>query len=264
MTISIVLLEKCAVEAALKAGAILKEGFGSTFEIKSKIGINNLVTEYDFKAENAIIETIKSYFPEHKFMAEETGDTGEVDSEYQWVIDPLDGTVNFAHAIPIFSVSIAVRKGKDVLCGVIYHPLLDELFVAKHEGGAFLNGKQIRISESDNMQTSLLVTGFPYNVNENPHNCVDTFVSVVQSGIPIRRLGSAALDLAYVAAGRFDGFWESSLFPWDMAAGYLLVKEAGGKITQYDGTEFWLDSPTILATNGLIHEQILKQINSKK
>jgi myo-inositol-1(or 4)-monophosphatase len=264
MKISIELLEKCAIEAALKAGAILKEGFGSTFEIKNKIGINNLVTEYDYKAENAIIETIKSYFPEHKFLAEETGDTGKEDSDYQWVIDPLDGTVNFAHAIPIFCVSIAVRLGKDVLCGVIYHPLLDELFVARHEGGAFLNGKQIRISESDDMKSSLLVTGFPYNVNENPHNCVDTFVSVVQSSIPIRRLGSAALDLAYVAAGRFDGFWESSLFPWDMAAGYLLVKEAGGKITQYDGAEFWLDSPTILATNGLIHEQILKQINYKK
>ncbi|MCO5252387.1 MAG: inositol monophosphatase, partial [Candidatus Kapabacteria bacterium] len=139
-----------------------------------------------------------------------------------------------------------------------------ELFVAVHDGGAYLNGKQIQISDSDDMNTSLLVTGFPYNVNENPHNCVDTFVGIVQSGIPIRRLGSAALDLAYVAAGRFDGFWESSLFPWDMAAGYILVKEAGGKITQYDGEEFWLDSPTILATNGLIHEQILKNINYSK
>ncbi|PKL86720.1 MAG: inositol monophosphatase [Ignavibacteriae bacterium HGW-Ignavibacteriae-1] len=258
------LLEKCAIEAALKAGAILKEGFGSTFEIKNKTGINNLVTEYDFKAENAIIETIKSYFPEHKFLAEETGDTGKEDSDYQWVIDPLDGTVNFAHAVPVFCVSIAVRKGKDVLCGVIYHPLLDELFVAVNGGGAYLNGKTISISDSDDMKTSLLVTGFPYNVNENPHNCVDTFVGIVQSGIPIRRLGSAALDLAYVAAGRFDGFWESSLFPWDMAAGYLLVKEAGGKITQYNGDEFWLDSPTILATNGLIHDQILKSINYSK
>lgn len=264
MDIEIELLEKCAVEAALKAGAILKEGFGSAFEIRNKQGINNLVTEYDFKAEEAIIKTIQSYFPEHKFLAEETGDTGNEESVYQWVIDPLDGTVNFAHAIPIFSISIAVRKGKDVLCGVIYHPLLDELFVAKHGGGAYLNNKPIKISESDNMHKSLLVTGFPYNVNENPHNCVDTFVSIVQGGIPIRRLGSAALDLAYVAAGRFDGFWESSLYPWDMAAGFILVKEAGGKITQYDGSDFQIDSPTILATNGIIHEQILAKINYLK
>jgi len=258
------LLEKCAVEAALKAGNILREGFGSTFKISNKSGINNLVTEYDFKAENAIIDTIKSYFPEHKFLAEETGSTGKEDSDFQWIIDPLDGTVNFAHAIPIFSVSIAVRKGKDILCGIIYNPMLDELFVAKTGHGAFLNGNQIQVSQTENINRALLVTGFPYNVNENPHNCVDTFVNIVQSGIPIRRLGSAALDLAYVAAGRFDGFWESSLFPWDMAAGYLLVREAGGTITQYDGENFWIDSQTILATNGVIHNQILERINIKK
>ncbi len=258
------LLAKCATEAALKAGSILREGFGSTFKISNKSGINNLVTEYDYKAEKVVMDTIKSYFAEHHFLAEESGSTGKDDADFQWIIDPLDGTVNFAHAIPIFSISIAVRKGQEILCGVIYNPMLDELFVAKTGQGACLNGIPIRVSNTESISRSLLVTGFPYNVNENPHNCVDTFVNIVQSGIPIRRLGSAALDLAYVAAGRFDGFWESSLFPWDMAAGFLLVKEAGGTISQYDGNKFWIDSETILATNGIIHSQVLERINFKK
>jgi len=178
------------------------------------------------------------------------------------VIDPLDGTVNFAHNLPIFSVSIAAVKGKDILCGVVYHPILDELFVAVKGQGATLNGKKINHSETEDFTRAFLVTGFPYNVHENPGHCIDHFVSIVQSGIPIRRLGSAALDLAYVACGRFDGFWEINLNPWDVAAGVLLVREAGGTVTQYNGAEYLITNDNLLSSNGLIHDQIIETLQS--
>lgn len=255
-------LLETAKSAAKTAGEILKEGYGTAFRIDNKQGRNNLVTEYDYAAEKAIITQIKERYPNHKFLAEESGETGgtEID-EVIWVIDPLDGTVNFAHAIPIFAVSIAAWKKGELLCGVIYQPLLDELFYASKGEGAFLNGKRISVSESDDMHTSLLVTGFPYNVDKNPYDCVGTFVKIVLNGIPIRRLGSAALDLAYVACGRFDGFWESDLHPWDVAAGVLIVQEAGGKVTKFDGEKFSIYDKTILATNGIVHEQIREVIN---
>lgn len=251
-----------AIEAAKEAGAILREGYDTTFKIDNKTGRNNLVTEYDIASEKAIISHIKKSFPEHRFLAEESGSTGNEDTnEIMWVIDPLDGTVNFAHAIPIFSVSIAAIQNGEILCGVIYQPLLDELFYAAKGMGAFLNGKIIAVSEADDMHTSLLVTGFPYNVDKNPYDCVGTFVKIVLNGIPIRRLGSAALDLAYVACGRFDGFWEADLHPWDVAAGVIIVQEAGGKVTQYSGEKFSIFDNTILTTNGLIHNQIMEVIN---
>ncbi len=251
-----------AKSAAKIAGDILKEGYGTAFRIDNKQGRNNLVTEYDYASEKAIISYIKSVFPNHKFLAEESGSSGQSNGdEITWIIDPLDGTVNFAHAIPIFCVSIAAVQHGELLCGVIYQPLLDELFYASKGTGAFLNDKRINISDSDDMHTSLLVTGFPYNVDKNPYDCVGTFVKIVLNGIPIRRLGSAALDLAYVASGRFDGFWEADLHPWDVAAGVIIVEEAGGKVTQYDGNKFNVFDSTILATNGLIHGQIMEVIN---
>jgi len=250
-------LTKCAVESALKAGEILKKGFGTSFEISSKEGKNNLVTEYDKLSEQTIIEYIKSIFPGHVFLAEESGKTGNLSKDIvRWIIDPLDGTVNFAHGLPIFSISIAAELNGEILTGVVYHPLLDELFVAKKGGGAYLNDKKIIVSDNEILDSAFLVTGFPYNVNQNPCGCIDQFVSIIQQGIPVRRLGSAALDLAYVAAGRFDGFWEISLNPWDVAAGILLVEEAGGKVTQYSGEKYWIDKDTILATNGRIHEEV--------
>ncbi len=251
----------CAMDAALRGGAILKEGFGTDYKISSKEGRNNLVTEYDHKSEEAIIETIRSRFPDHKFLAEESGKSGsEEKSVVRWVIDPLDGTVNYAHNIPIFSVSIAAELDGELLVGIIYNPVSDELFTAKKGCGAFLNGKPIRVSDVDDMSVSMLVTGFPYNVSTNPCNCIDQFVEVIQSGIPIRRLGSAALDLAYVAAGRFEGFWEVYLYPWDVAAGVLIVEEAGGKVTQYNQKEFSIFDKTILATNSKVHEQISQML----
>ena len=254
-------ITEIAVKCALEAGKMLREGFGTSFKISSKEGRNNLVTEYDNRSEELIINTIKSEIPEyeHRFLAEESGLTGNSDkNSIIWIIDPLDGTVNFAHSIPIFSVSIAAEINKEILSGVIYHPLLDELFIAEKNKGAYLNYQRIYVSKTNDFKTSILVTGFPYNVDHNPCNCIDHFIKMIQNGIPIRRLGSAALDLAYVAAGRFDGFWEVELHPWDVAAGILLVNEAGGKVTKYDKSEYKLCDNTLLATNGLIHDDIAK------
>ncbi len=257
-------LTNCAKETSIKAGKLLKEGFGTTFEIANKEGRNNLVTEYDNLAEKTIIENISSKYPNHVFLAEESGKTGTKEKDVvQWVIDPLDGTVNFANSLPIFSVSIAAVKNKEILCGTIYHPYLDELFHATKGQGAYLNDKKLKVSENSDLDASFLVTGFPYNVNENPSGCINQFVSIIKRGIPVRRLGSAALDLAYVAAGRFDGFWEINLNPWDVAAGILLVKEAGGKVTQYDETPYWITDESILATNGKIHADIAKTLGER-
>ena len=246
-----------AVKTAKQAGEILKEGFGTSFDISSKSGKNDLVTEYDNRSEEFIINQIKSEFPEHSFLAEESGETGKMNKgKVLWVIDPLDGTVNYAHSLPIFSVSIAAVLDDKILAGAIYHPILDELFYAQKGGGAFRNGSEIRVADNEDFERSMLITGFPYNVKENPCNCVDHFVSIIRRGIPIRRLGSAALDLAYTAAGVFDGFWEVNLKPWDVAAGALIVKEAGGTVTQYSKAKYSIFSDTILATNGKIHDDI--------
>jgi len=249
---------KCGIDAALKSGEILLEGFGKSFKIYNKIGKNNLVTEYDLKSEQIIIEHIKEQYPDHLILAEESGGETKNYKNYKWIIDPLDGTVNFAHNLPIFSISIALEYNNEIVVGVIYNPILKELFYATKGGGAFLNDIPITVSNNDNYKNSFLVTGFPYNVDKNPYSCVDTFVKVVLEGIPIRRLGSAALDLAYVACGRFDGFWEINLNPWDVAAGFLIVKESGGRVTTYNNKEYSIYDETILATNGKIHSQIVE------
>lgn len=256
-------LTACAIEAATKAGEILRAGFGTHFRISSKEGRNNLVTEYDTKSENFILDFIKSKFPHHFFLAEESGESGTVASdEVQWVIDPLDGTVNFAHGIPIFSVSIAATLHGETLCGVVYQPILDELFVAEKGKGSFMNGKPLHVSSSHDITSSFLVTGFPYNIDSNPHYCLETFVDIVKQGIPVRRLGSAAMDLCYVACGRFDGFFEIDLHPWDVAAGVIILSEAGGKITQYDQSDYSIFDHTILATNGLLHSPIAEILSA--
>ncbi len=247
-------ITQIAIQSALKAGEVLKQGFGTAFKISNKEGKNNLVTEYDLLAEKIIIDNIRGKFPDHNFLAEESGYTESGSrGNIRWIIDPLDGTVNFAHGLPIFSVSIAAESNGEVICGVVYHPMLDELFVAVKGQGATLNGNPISVSGTSDIDSSFLITGFPYNVNENPCNCIDLFVDIIKRGIPVRRLGSAALDLAYIAAGRFDGFWEISLNPWDVAAGILLVREAGGQVTQFNGREHELTSESMLATNGRLH-----------
>lgn len=252
-----------AIQVALGAGKILLDGFGSDFKIDSKEGRNNLVTEYDKKSEKYIIDTISKAFPTHSFLAEESGKSQNFHSDdIIWVVDPLDGTVNFAHNLPIFSVSIAAVKNNEILTGVVYHPILNELFVAEKGKGAFLNDKPISVSKNADLATSFLVTGFPYNPNTTHKKCICSFSDFIGMGIPVRRLGSAALDLAYVANGRFDGFWEIKLNPWDVAAGILLVREAGGKVTQYDGTEAGINDESLVATNSLIHNDITKVVNN--
>ena len=255
-------LLETAKEAALIAGKIIQEGFGTAFEIDNKEGKNNLVTEYDKKAENAIIDFISEKYPGHSFLAEESGQHGHYEAgKVHWVIDPLDGTVNFANSLPIYSVSIAAELNGEILAATIYNPTLDELFTAEKGKGAYKNGKKISVSQLDDLDKGFVVTGFPYNVADNPCSCIDHFVSMIRRGVPVRRLGSAALDLAYVAAGIFDTFWEIDLKPWDVAAGVLLIREAGGVVTQFDGSDYRIHDRTILATNGKVHEEV-KQILS--
>jgi len=244
-----------AIEAALVGGEVLRQGFGTRFSISSKEGRHNLVTEYDHLSEKAIIDFIGQNLPESSFLAEESGYTGKGKEEVLWIIDPLDGTVNFAHQIPVFAVSIAAQKGGKVISGVVYQPITHELFVAELGKGAFLNGQNLTVSDVKNIEGAMMATGFPYDLAKNPFHCIDHFVDILKLGIPIRRMGSAAIDLAYTAAGRFEGFFEVELAPWDVAAGKLLVEEAGGKVTDWDRNPFDLRSrATIFASNGHIHE----------
>ncbi len=249
-------------KAAMAAGTIIKEQFHGAFWVKSKDGINNLVTEVDKLSEQVIIETIKQDFPEHSILSEEIGALSQ-DSEYQWIIDPIDGTVNFAHGIPICCVSIGLRKNGKMLLGVVYNPMMQELFFAERGKGATLNGKPIQVSTKQDFKTACLVTGFPYKWPDTKEHPIKVFERMILQGLPVRRLGSTALDLCWVACGRFDGFWEYNLNPWDLAAGYLIVREAGGKISNFKGEATTVFDKETLATNGLIHEQMLAVINNK-
>lgn len=243
-----------AIEAALMAGELLRQGFGTHFSISAKEGRHNLVTEYDHKSEKAIIEFLQQNVKDSYFLAEESGVTGKTAGTL-WIIDPLDGTVNFAHQIPVFSVSIAAQREGKVICGVVYQPITHELFVAEVGRGAFLNGQRIHVSEVRKLENAILATGFPYDLADNPFHCIDHFVDVLKLGIPIRRMGSAAIDLAYTASGRFEGYFEVELGPWDVAAGKLLVEEAGGKVTKWDGNPFEITSrDTIFASNRHLHD----------
>lgn len=254
-------LTNIAILAAQQAGELLQKAFGSSYSSTSKEGRHNIVTEYDQKAEEMIIRFIRKHFPDHGFLGEEGGATGETAHGIQWLIDPIDGTVNFAHNIPLFSISICAAFQGEPLSGVIYAPMTHELFVAEKGLGAYLNGSPIKVTKTPILADAILATGFPYNAHENPLGCIDHFVNFAKLGVPIRRLGSAALDLAYVAAGRFDGFWEVSLHPWDFAAGKLLVEEAGGKITNYQKEEITtLSATTLVASNHILHDQMFNHL----
>lgn len=242
------------IDAAIQASFILKEGFSKTHTLQYKEGRHNIVTECDKRSEELIIKTIKKAFPSHSFLAEESGLHLCSEETICWVIDPLDGTVNFAHQIPFFSVSIAATYKNNILCALVYSPMTNELFHAKKGEGAFLHDQRLNVSRTKDLQEGIFVTGFPYNSEKNPGHCIEHFVAFVKKGVPIRRLGSAALDLAYVAAGRFDGFWEISLEPWDFSAGALLIEEAGGIITSYQGASLSpLHASSTLAANPILH-----------
>ncbi|NGX50231.1 MAG: Inositol-1-monophosphatase [Chlamydiae bacterium] len=249
--------------AAMKAGEMLRKGFGTPMKFETKEGRHNLVTEWDQRVEELIIEFIKSHFPEHAFLAEESGESGKGQGGIQWIIDPLDGTVNFAHKIPMFSISIAAVFQSEILAGIIYHPMMNELFIAEKGNGAYLNGERLKVTETAVLDSAIVATGFPYNVHENPLCCLDHFSHFAKMGIPLRRLGSAALDLAYLAAGRFDSFWEVSLNPWDYAAGKLLIEEAGGMFTDFEGNPLSsLTEGAVVASNGILHDQMVKNIRA--
>lgn len=247
-----------AVDAAKEAGDFLKQNLGKVRLIQRKEGQErNLVTEIDRGSEAIIIGHIQRRFPSHDILAEESGTEHAQQSDYRWVIDPLDGTTNFTHGFPVFCVSIGIEHKGALVAGVIYDPNLDELFTAERGGGAFLNGKRMHVSSIPSLDRGLLVTGFPYNITENPDHAVEHFINFLMSSQAVRRMGSAAIDLAYVAAGRYEGFWEVALNPWDMAAGVVLVEEAGGVVTDFRGGPFTIYKKEILATNSLVHEEMM-------
>ncbi len=246
-----------AIEAAREAGRFLKLSVGKVRNVQVKYGEErNLVSEIDRGAEEKIINILRRHYPTHAILAEESGGSESI-AEYKWIIDPLDGTTNFLHGVPIFSVSIALERKGEVIAGVVYDPNLDELFSAEKGKGAFLNGKRLRVSAAGTLAAGLLVTGFPYNIAENPDDVVGHFVRYLMTAQGMRRLGSAALDLCYVAAGRFDGFYELILNPWDMAAGALFVVEAGGTVTDMTGSPLNIYRKSIVASNGLIHQEMV-------
>ena len=242
-----------AIETALEAGKILREEYALAPDIRYK-GDVDLVTQADRRSEQAIVTRLGKFFPEHSIAAEEG--TGHVrSSEFRWHVDPLDGTTNFAHKYPCFAVSIALAQNGNVLAGVVYNPIHNELFAAARGQGATLNGKKISVSRVTTLSTSLLCTGFPVHERRSNPNIHYYYDFTIRSH-GVRRDGSAALDLACVAAGRFDGFWEFGLKAWDTAAGVLLVQEAGGTISDFDRQPYQLGGPVILATNSLIHEEM--------
>ena len=247
---------KVAVEAAHAAGRILKERADRIGKIEYK-GEIDPVTEIDLLCEKEVIGRVQKTFPSHAFLAEESGTT-KGDSDHQWIIDPLDGTVNYSHGYPAYCVSIGYQCKGEVVVGAVYNPCLDELFVAERGKGATLNGKPIAVSAASDLRLSLLATGFPYDISESSDNNLDHFQKFIVSCQAIRRPGSAALDLCYTAMGRFDGYWEMKLHPWDYAAGWLMIEEAGGKVTRFDGSPFQMGDRYVLASNGNIHQAMVE------
>jgi myo-inositol-1(or 4)-monophosphatase len=250
-----------AIQTARDAGRILADRMGRALQVSNK-GDIDLVTEADLASEKLIIERIKSHYPRHGILAEESGATEVVgQSDWRWIVDPLDGTTNYAHGYPCFCVSIGLARAGSLELGVIYDPIRDELFVGERGQGATLNDRSIRVSEVDDLNASMLCTGFPYNVRERPNFARD-FANFTMEAQAVRRDGSAALDLAYLACGRFDGFWEDGLNAWDVAAGVLLIEEAGGRVSDFAGAPLSIYAPKVLASNGLIHDRMMQVLGT--
>jgi myo-inositol-1(or 4)-monophosphatase len=251
-----------AIAAAWEAGHMLRENLSASREINYK-GQVDLVTNFDKRSQRMIYKRLSDIFPEHGFLAEE-GLEQKGDGNFRWVFDPLDGTTNYAHRFPVFSVSIALERKGQILCGVVYDPMREETFSGIKDKGAYLNGDKIRVSDVDDLDRSLLATGFPYDLRESKENNFDHFNNFLTRAQAIRRCGSAAIDLCYVACGRFDGFWELKLKPWDVAAAALIVLEAGGHLSDFQGQEFSIYSRETLGTNRLIHQQMLDVLRMGK
>jgi myo-inositol-1(or 4)-monophosphatase len=247
-----------AVEAARTAGRYQRYRFASTLDIALK-GDKDLVTEVDRESERLVVAHILGAFPDHNIIAEE-GEYLQGSSPFRWIIDPLDGTTNYAHGFPWFCVSICLESSGKLVAGVIYNPMHDELFTTTLGGGAFLNGSRLNVSSRSPLCNTLLGTGFPYDCASDPDNNFTNFIAFQKAARGIRRAGAAALDLAYVAAGRLDGFWELKLKPWDVAAGVLLIREAGGTVTTFDGSAYDIYNGCIVASNGLLHEEMTTRL----
>jgi len=231
------------------------------FSIDTKSGPTDLVTQADKETEDAIKNFLLAHYPDHSFLGEESGQ--EREAEYRWIVDPIDGTVNFAHGFPFFAVSIALEVRGELELGVVLDSSRDELFWGRRGQGAFLNGRPIEVSQTNKLIGSLLATGFPYDINKDREN-LTYFERVLKKGLTVRRPGAAALDLSYVAAGRLDGFWEVKLKPWDAAGALVVLQEAGAVITGLDGEEYQLGNRYIVASNGLIHEELLAAIHGRR
>lgn len=253
-----------AIQTAREAGGILIDRLGRA--LVSNKGAIDLVTEADLASEKLIIERINSHYPRHAILAEESGASVELapteKSEWKWIIDPLDGTTNYAHGYPCFCVSIAIERAGAIEIGVVYDPMRDEIFAAERGRGAHLNDLPIHVSSVQELNRAMLCTGFPYNVRERP-DFAREFTNFTMEAQAVRRDGSAALDLAYVACGRFDGFWEDGLNPWDTAAGVILIEEAGGRVTDFRNAPLNIYTPKVLASNGLVHEAMMRVLGNK-
>ena len=245
-----------AIRVAKDAGRLLRDRVGTRIDIDHK-GAINIVTDVDLASERLIREAISTYYPRHEILAEESG-LSESSSEHRWIVDPLDGTTNYAHGYPIFCVSIALECRGEIVLGVVYDPMRDELFAAERGGGAALNNRLIHVSKTAELMQGLLSTGFPYDIRTSQLTNLDHWANFAMNAQALRRDGAAALDLCYVACGRFDGFWELSLSPWDTAAGALIVTEAGGRVTSFSGGPFSNYEPEVVASNGLIHDRMLE------
>ena len=245
-----------AIEAVVSAGKLQMQHFGGDFHIEKK-GAIDLVTEVDIAVERMFRALVAERFPDHQVLAEEMGGSAVAPEGPCWVFDPIDGTTNYAHGIPIFCASLALEIDGIAEVAAVFDPNRQELFTAERGGGAYLNGRRLRVSAASSLVDAIVVTGFPYDVHGRVDEIVGLFGAFVGQARAVRRLGSAAIDLCYVAAGRMDGFWESDLKPWDMAGGALIVAESGGRVTNMDGSRFGSRRRHILATNGLLHDQML-------
>lgn len=247
---------RAASDVAVKAGHLLKRNAHKVHSIKHK-GEVDLVTEMDVRSEKMIVSQLKRQFPDFSFLTEEA-EAIDNHSDFRWIIDPLDGTTNYAHGFPFWCVSIALEYRGEILVGVIYDPNLGELFTAARDVPAMLNGKRIKVTSRRSLSDALLATGFPYDIQVSDENNLNYFARFAVRARAVRRAGSAALDLCYVAAGRFDGFWELKLHPWDTAAGILIIKQAGGKISDFRGGKYSIYDKYLLTTNGRIHKEMME------
>jgi myo-inositol-1(or 4)-monophosphatase len=255
-----------AIQTARDAGSILVDRLGRALQVSNK-GDIDLVTEADLASEKLIIDRIRSHYPRHAILAEESGVTDGVEvvpgrADWKWIIDPLDGTTNYAHGYPCFCVSIGIEREGKMEIGVVYDPTRDEMFAAERGQGATLNERRISVSTVDDLNSAMLCTGFPYNVRERP-DFAREFANFTMEAQAVRRDGSASLDLAYIACGRFDGFWEDGLKAWDVAAGVLLIEEAGGRVSDFSGAPLDIYTPKVLATNGLVHSQMMRVLGTR-